>query len=75
MNQIDSRMRKGYLARWKRREKPENCVTDYWFSFSPEKAAIWETTQEAEKDCAIFNRFGIDTLAEMGTAPTYAEIS
>lgn len=59
-------MRKGYLARWKRREKPEDHVTDYWFAFSPEKAATWETRQDAENDCTIFDRFGIDILSVDG---------
>lgn len=59
-------MRKGYFARWKRREKPEDHVTDYWFAFSPEKAATWETRQDAENDCTIFNRFGIDILSVDG---------
>jgi hypothetical protein len=65
---MNAPMRKGYLARWKRREKPEDHVTDYWFAFSPERAATWETKQEAEKDCtAIFNRFGIDIVSDGDT--------
>lgn len=61
-------MRKGYLARWERRKNPgENHITDYWFSFTPNRAAVWDTKQEAENDCtAIFNRFGIDILASNG---------
>jgi hypothetical protein len=59
-------MRKGYLARWKRRDKPEEHIVDYWFSFSPDNAACWDTRQEAENDCVIYSRFGIDILAENG---------
>jgi hypothetical protein len=62
-------MQKGYLARWKQRKKRgEEHVVDYWFSFRPENAAVWETRQAAESDCtAIFNHFGIDILSENGS--------
>ncbi len=54
-------IRKGYLCRWKKREKPEDQITDYWFCFKPEGAAYWETRQDAENDCtSIYNRCGID---------------
>jgi hypothetical protein len=55
---------RAYLARWKRREKPQDHVTDYWFAFTPDKAAVWQTRQDAQNDCtAIFNQFGIDILS------------
>lgn len=48
-------MLKGYLSRWKLREKPEEQIMDYWFDSRPEKAACWEKREDAENDCVIFN--------------------
>lgn len=59
--------RKGYISRWKRRPKPEQHIIDYWFSGTPQSAAIWGTRIDAENDCtAIFSRFGIDIEAAIG---------
>jgi hypothetical protein len=49
-------MLKDYIARWKAREKPEAQIIDYWFDSHPENAACWETREEAESDCVIFDR-------------------
>lgn len=49
-------MLKSYIARWKAREKPEAQIIDYWFDSNPENAACWETKEEAEGDCVIFDR-------------------
>jgi hypothetical protein len=67
MSEMESAMRKGYLARWAKRAYPESHVMDYWFSLTPENAAAWETRQAAEDDCiSIYNRFGIDLEAVGG---------
>jgi hypothetical protein len=43
-------MSKGYITRWKLREKPEDeqGKVDYWFDSHAENAASWDTKEEAE---------------------------
>jgi len=59
-------MLKGYVSRWKPREKPEENVIDYWFDSRPEKGACWETRQDAENDCVIFNYHLIEIPSSKG---------
>ncbi len=61
---------KGYIVRWKRREKPEADTTDYWFDSRPEKAAYWETKEEAENDCVLFERHPIVLTLSGGSTHT-----
>ena len=49
-------MLKGYISRWKRKEKPEDNILDYWFCTRPGDAAYWGSREEAENDCVVFNR-------------------
>jgi hypothetical protein len=51
-----AKMLKGYINRWKEREKPEERqIVDYWFTSNAMKAACWETESEAENNCVIFD--------------------
>jgi hypothetical protein len=53
-------MSKGYITRWKLREKPEEQgKVDYLFDSHAENAASWETKEEAEADCIIFDHHRI----------------
>ena len=59
---------KGYISRWKQREKPHELIMDYWFTSNPESAAYWETKEEADGDCGLFERNKIEIpSAEGGT--------
>ena len=57
---------KAYLSKWKRRDKPEENVTDFWFSPRLDSAACWETRIEAENDCVFFNYFHITIRSSEG---------
>jgi hypothetical protein len=48
-------MLKGYIGRWRKRENDQR-IMDYCFTSRPENAASWDTRQEAENDCILFNR-------------------
>jgi hypothetical protein len=48
-------MRKGYICREERRENTEEFILDYSFDSKPENAMFWETREEAEGACIIFN--------------------
>jgi hypothetical protein len=48
-------MLKGYVSRWKKREKPEDHITDYWFNEQIANAACWPTRLDAENWCTILN--------------------
>lgn len=53
-------IRKAYIDSWKKRVKPEERdITDYTFDYRPERALHWDTRQDAENDCVLFNRWGI----------------
>jgi len=52
-------MLKGYVNRWKKRDKPEEHVMDYWFCSRAENAAVWDTREGAENDCVLFNHHRI----------------
>lgn len=58
-----------YINRWKERQQPhEQHIIDYWFTSDPAKAASWETKEEAESNCTIFDHHRIEVpLAEGGT--------
>jgi hypothetical protein len=61
-------MLRAYINRWKEREKPEESCIDYWFASDAEKACGWDTREEAERNCAIFNGHRISVrLARGGT--------
>lgn len=50
---------KRYIGGWRFREHPENHVVDYSFESDPDKAAYWQTREEAERDCLIFENHNI----------------
>jgi hypothetical protein len=53
-------MLKGYISRWKEREKPEERgKIDYWFTSRAAIAARWETREQAESNCVIFDHHHI----------------
>jgi hypothetical protein len=60
------RLSKAYIYRWQQREKPEQHTTDFWFSSKPEKAACWQTKEEAEADCKLFNLYSIKIVSADG---------
>jgi hypothetical protein len=43
-----------------KREKPEEHLAYYWFNSRVEKAAYWETEEQADIDCALFNHLQIE---------------
>jgi hypothetical protein len=50
-------MLKAYIGGWEARKKPEEQhIIDYWFAARPEDAAFWPSREEAQNDCAIFER-------------------
>jgi hypothetical protein len=59
-------MLKGYVSRWKAREKPEQHIMDYCFDPRPENAAHWGSREDAEKDCVLFNNHQIVVPSSMG---------
>lgn len=63
--QKEPRLLKGYVRRWKEREKPEPEGIDYWFTSHPENAAWWKTREDAENECVVFeaNRIRIPSSA------------
>ena|SRR6266446_2425574 len=63
---MSDKMLKGYVSRWKAREKPEEHITDYWFDSDPQKAICWDTREEAESDCVIFDNRIVIPTAEAG---------
>ena len=52
-------MHKAYVTRWKRREKPEEHIVDYWFDSRSENAMYWETREQADIDCGLLNHLQI----------------
>ena len=53
-------MPKGYVSRWKYRDKEKQPhVMDVWFASQPANAAIWDSETEAQNDCVIFNYWHI----------------
>jgi hypothetical protein len=61
-------MAKAFINRWKQRDKPEDDITDFWFTSNPESAACWETKEHAESECTLFDLFSIKIpTAEGGT--------
>ncbi len=59
-------MLKGYVSRWKSREKPDEHIMDYWFCSRAENAAHWGTREEAENDRVLFNRHRIVIPSSQG---------
>jgi hypothetical protein len=57
----DIPMRKGYVRKWERREDPKDNRIDYWFCELAKDAAVWDTREKAQNDCAIFN-LGIEII-------------
>jgi|SRR6266478_1298134 len=47
-------MRKGYVYRESWREEGEKKIADYWFDSNPQSALFWDTREEAETACTIF---------------------
>jgi hypothetical protein len=65
------KMLKAYISHWKRREKPEERhIVDFWVTTDPKKAAPYETKQEAENDCVLFERFPILIASSEGGTHT-----
>jgi len=60
-------MSKGYVSNWKKCEEPLlRHITDYFFDSRPEKAAIWDTLEDAHNDCIFFENIGITIQTSNG---------
>lgn len=60
-------MLKGYIRGWKERERcEERHLVDYFFDSHAENAATWESEQEAQNDCVIFERHQIVIPSSQG---------
>jgi hypothetical protein len=61
---------KGYVSRWKRREREkETHIMDFWFASRAENAAVWDSEMEAQNDCVLFNRMEISISVAGGAHP------
>ena len=58
-------MLKGYIGAIKPRELPSD-ITDYSFTDDPASAAYWDSKEQAEIDCMIWNRNGIKIPSAQG---------
>jgi len=61
-----TRTSKGYVSRWKQREKPEDQIVDYWFTSEPNNAVQWETKEQADIECQILNYQRIEIPSSQG---------
>ena len=52
-------MNKAYIYGWKKRTDGPPGHTEFSFTSTAGEAFCWETRQEAEIDCQLFNRFGV----------------
>jgi hypothetical protein len=60
-------MAKGYIHRWQPREDySKSLITDVWFDSRPEYGAIWDTKEEAEIDCRLFDSYSITIPSTQG---------
>jgi hypothetical protein len=59
---------KGYVQRWERRKSPDgdSNLLDYWFTANAEQAALWKTKEDADFDCALFERHAIEIRSSAG---------
>lgn len=48
-------MPKAYIHSWKEREPPEEAFLDYVIAPDAENACGWETKEEAERNCKVFD--------------------
>jgi hypothetical protein len=48
-------MPKAYIHSWKEREAPEESRLDYFIAPDAEKACGWDTKEEAERSCRVFD--------------------
>ncbi len=46
---------RAYLHGWKKREKPEEYICDFFFTSDIQKAAYWPTKAEADVECAFLD--------------------
>ncbi len=59
-------MLKAYVQSWELLKEPEGNKIDYWFCSRPEDAAAWESQQEANNDCVLFDRHHIVVSSSQG---------
>ncbi len=60
-------MLKAYVYRWRLSVSPEESdKIDHWFTSEPAKAATWFAREDAQNDCATFDRHRIEVVSEDG---------
>jgi hypothetical protein len=61
-------MTKAYLTKWvPRQKKGEEHWSDFAFDHDPEKAAHWETKDQADIDCRFLNGMNVKIDSPDGT--------
>jgi hypothetical protein len=55
---------KGYVRRMEYPKKSNKV--NFWFCAHPENAMFWETREEAETACKIFDRYSIEIPSALG---------
>lgn len=60
-------MAKGYVSREELRKERDNPrITDYWFTSNPKSALHWESKEEADCGCRIFEQSNIEIPSAHG---------